>query len=97
MRHDSAMIFDWILPLVGYQGISDRAAVAFAATHGNPRWGDIDAALAARPSCRRLRHYWAFAGCGYRKSAGTCSEPRHLSRCPLPLHPLRKGVLNQAA
>ncbi|WP_158809284.1 hypothetical protein [Beijerinckia sp. L45] len=96
-QHDSAAIVDWILTLANLQGISDRAAASFAVKHGDLQSVEIYAALAARPSCPRLRHYWAFSDCGYRKSADTCSEPHHLPLCPLPRHPLRKGALNQAA
>jgi hypothetical protein len=40
---------------------------------------------------------FCFDRCSYRKGAGTCIEPAHQSRCPLPHHPLRKGNLNVAA
>ncbi len=95
-RHNSAAIFDWLMPLVALQGISDAAALAFAGRHDPVACADIGAALADRPSCPRLRSYWHFA-CGYRKAAATCSEPQHLARCPLPQHVLRKGALNVAS
>ena len=95
-RQETAPIFDWLMKLVQLQGISDAIAFAYADKHGLPHWTDIDVALRQGPSCPRLRSYWHFQ-CGYRKSAGTCAEPEHLPRCPLPLHPLRKGSLNQAA
>ena len=95
-KGDTARIFDWLMGLIQFQGISDAIASAYADEHGLPRWTDIDAALRREPSCPRLLSHWHFE-CGYRKAAGTCTEPKHLPRCPLPLHPLRKGGLNQAA
>lgn len=85
------------MTLISLQGISDAVAFDYDARHGGVRYAEIEAALRAEPSCPRLRSYWHFDGCGYRKGAGTCAEPDHRPRCPLPTHPLRKGVLNQAA
>ena len=97
LRRDSAPIFDWLMTLVALQGISDEVAFGWDERHGGARWVEVDAALRSRRSCPRLRSYWHFEGCGYRKGRGTCAEPRHLSRCPLPRLKLRKGGLNQAA
>ena len=96
-RRDTPALFGFLLGVAQFQGISDRNAAAFARRHGLVTWRDIAEALDARPSCRRLRAYWSFEGCGYRKSAGTCAEPSHIARCPLPQHPARKGSLIQAA
>ena len=41
--------------------------------------------------------YWHFHGCRYDKTSGTCAEPDHIGRCPLPAHRLRNGRLNQLA
>jgi hypothetical protein len=41
-------------------------------------------------ACRGSRRQSSYAG-------QQCSQPRHFGGCPLPLHPLRKGGLNQAA
>ena len=94
---DSAPIVDWVLSLLGRQGISNTAADAFDAAHGGITFDDIGAGLGSKPSCRRLRSYWHFGGCGYRKGVGTCAEPDQIDRCPLPRHDLRKGLLNEAA
>ena len=97
-NHADAAIFDWMIPLIQLQGISDSIAFGYLAKHGRVRWSDIDAALAEKMrSCPKLRSYWHFSECGFRKSTWTCAEPHHLPKCPLPSHPLRKGVLNQAA
>ncbi len=96
-RHDSGPICDFILSLVSLQGISDSVAFAFDARHGGIRLAEVDAALRTGPTCPRLRSFWRFRGCGYRKGAGTCAEPDHQPRCPLPRHALRKGHLNVAS
>lgn len=96
-RHDPAPLFDWLMTLVALQGISDDVAFGWDERHGGVRWADVEAALRTRPSCPRLQSYWHFANCGYRKGTGTCAEPEHLPRCPLPRPKLRKGGLNQTA
>ena len=96
-RHDTATLFDWIVRLLDRQGISNAAAIGFAERHGSTRWHDVDAALARAPLCPKLRSYWHFHGCGYRKGARTCARPDLLEGCLLPRLPARKGGLNQAA
>lgn len=95
-QHDTATLVDWLLSVAAYQGISDAAANAYAAVHGAMSYSEIQAALASRPSCPRLRGYWTFSGCGYRKATGRCAELLHRPLCPLPRHALRKGSLNVA-
>jgi hypothetical protein len=65
--------------------------------HGRPGWADIDAKVAASPTCPKLKSYWHFHGCRYDKISRTCSEPDHIDACPLPSHQLRNGRLNQMA
>jgi hypothetical protein len=96
-RRDTPWIFDWLIGVSQFQGISDANAIAYTAKHGIVGWHDIRTALDAGPACRRLRSYWHFHGCGYRKAKGTCSEPKHFPSCLLPQHPARKGSLIQAA
>jgi hypothetical protein len=67
------------------------------ARHGRVRWHDIEAKVAGRPPCPKLKSYWHFNGCRYDKSSRTCAEPEHIDRCPLPGHHLRNGRLNQTA
>src|SRR4051812_26673891 len=95
--HDTGPIYDWLIALSQLQGISDQTASSYAERHGLVRWSDGEATLTRSPRCSLLRSYWDFSGCGYSKSAGTCSQPEHLLECPLPAHPLRKGSLNQCA
>jgi len=96
-RHDDAPIFDWIMSLVPLQGISDANAASYARSHGQARWVEIERALLSRPSCTKLRSYWNFHACGFKRTSWSCSESGHFLECPLPRHPLRKGLLNQAA
>jgi hypothetical protein len=96
-RHDTPVIFDWLVEMLSYQGVSDSIAYGYMERHGRARWHDIAEALAGTPSCPKLRCYWAFEGCGYRKGSGVCAEPEHQPECPLPRHDLRNGRLNQTA
>lgn len=94
---DTAALFDWLIVVLSYQGISDRVASAYIEQHGSVTWAEIEKALAQDPSCPKLRSYWHFTGCGYSKAQGSCSLPDHYDRCPLPRHKLRNGRLNQTA
>jgi len=96
-RHDTPVIFDWLIDALSYQGVSDNIAYNYMEQHGRVRWHDIADALADRPSCPKLACYWAFEECGYRKGAGSCANPEHQPTCPLPRHDLRNGRLNQTA
>jgi hypothetical protein len=96
-QHDTRKLFDWIVPAFSYQGIADAIASDYMNRHGALTWPAIATDLAGQPSCPKLQSYWHFHDCGYRKIAGTCNEPGHFSACPLPLHPLRNGRLNQTA
>ena len=60
-------------------------------------WADIQRGLDAAPPCPKLQSYWHFHDCRYHKGSGTCAEPDHLPDCPLPIHQLRNGQLNQTA
>jgi hypothetical protein len=96
-RHDSGCIFNWLVQTLSYQGIADRIAHDYMQRHGSARWARIKASLGRKPSCPKLRGYWPFYDCRYRKGSATCAEPRHLGACPLPRLPLRNGHLNQMA
>jgi hypothetical protein len=97
-RHDTARLFDWLMAVAVYQGVSDRAAAAYAAAHGTVRHGDVAESLAALGQpCPKLAGFDALTGCGYRKVAQTCAHPELLPDCPLPRPDLRNGRLNQAA
>jgi hypothetical protein len=95
-RHDTATLFDWLISALSYQGISDQVAADHMERYGRPRWADIDAKVAAGPTCPKLASHWHFHGCRYDKISRT-SEPDHIDACPLPSHQLRNGRLNQLA
>jgi hypothetical protein len=95
--HDTAAIFDWLIEIMSFQGISDAVASGYIAQHGSVRWAEIAEALSRSASCPKLGGYWRFYDCRYHKGSETCSEPRHFDACPLPRHPLRNGRLNQMA
>ena len=96
-RHDTPLIFDWLIDTLSYQGIANSVAEGFLLEHGNVRYDDIAAALVQSPSCAKLSGHWHFNDCAYQKSSQTCSEPLHFGTCPLPDHHLRNGRLNQTA
>jgi hypothetical protein len=96
-ERDTPWIFEWLIGVSQFQGISDANAASFTAKHGAVSWHDLQEALSAKPACSRLQNYWTFSECGYRKAKQTCAEPRRFPACSLPRHPARKGSLIQAA
>jgi hypothetical protein len=95
---NTALVFDWLMAALSYQGISDQVASEYMEQHGQATWHAIESDLARRPSCPKLQSYWHFHDCQYNKSRyNTCAEPQHLPDCPLPNHWLRNGRLNQTA
>ena len=52
---------------LSYQGIANRIAHDYMQRHGKARWARINASLARNPSCPKLRGYWRFYDCRYRK------------------------------
>ncbi len=95
--HNTPALFDWLVGILSFQGISDSVASGYMAQHGSVRWSDIAEALSRRPSCPKLGGYWRFYDCRYHKGSDTCAEPSHIDACPLARHPLRNGRLNQMA
>src|ERR1700704_2542187 len=96
-QHDTATLYEWLMAMLSYQGVSDRWASDYREQHGRIKWCEIERALANKPSCPKLQSYWHFYDCRYHKTSGTCSEPDHIEHCPLPTHTLRNGRLNQSA
>ena len=94
---NTALLFDWLVAALSYQGISDQVAADYMDRHGIATWQAIENDLRRRPSCPKLRSYWYFHDCRYNKSRYSCAEPEHLAECPLPNHWLRNGRLNQTA
>ena len=96
-QRDTAVVFDWLMAALSYQGIADAVAYDYMERHGRAAWHDIDQKLGQGVSCPKLKSYWHFHGCRYEKASRTCTEPEHIGACPLPSHDLRNGHLNQAA
>jgi hypothetical protein len=96
-KHESPVLFEWLAEQFSYRGIANQVAFDYMERHGRVRARQVARALNAGPACPKLQSYWHFDGCGYRKSAQTCTEPAHFRRCPLPSHDLRNGGLNQTA
>ena len=96
-HHDTAALFDRLIHDFSFQGISDQIAANYMARHGQATWRSVRKNLAKRPSCPKLKTYWAFHDCRYEKTSRTCAEPDHITTCPLPTHRLRNGHLNQIA
>ena len=96
-RHDTPVLFDWIVRLLARQGISNAAAEGYVERHGSPTSADIDQRMAGSAFCARLRSYWHFAACGFRRSTARCNTPHHLVDCPVATIPARKGALAEAA
>jgi hypothetical protein len=94
---NTAVLFDWLVSILSYQGIADQIAFDYMERHGRAAWQVIESDLRRRPSCPKLRSYWHFHGCQYNKTRYTCAEPDHLAKCPLPNQWLRNGRLNQTA
>jgi hypothetical protein len=96
-RHDSSVLFDRLIHDFSFQGISDQIAINYMQRHGQATWRSVLKNLAKRPTCPKIKTYWAFHGCHYEKTSRTCAEPDHIAACPLPTHRLRNGHLNQIA
>ncbi len=95
-RRDTPLLFDWLVAGFQFQGVSDQIAHSYQAGHPLPSWYDISAAL-AEANCSKLRSYWHFNDCGFRKSRGTCNRGELLPHCPVAHFPFRNGRLSQAA
>lgn len=96
-HHDSDAIFGWMVEAIAYQGVSNQAATTYMEVHGTVSAWDIGQGLVRKQLCSKLRDYWHYEGCGYRKSTASCNEQAQYHRCSLPRHDLRNGSLNQAA
>lgn len=94
-NHDTPYLYAQLMEAFSLQGISDHAAYSYMERHGRLTWREVERATRRTPSCLKLRCYWSFSGCGYRKQQQTCAEPEILPVCNLPLHDLRNGRLNQ--
>src|SRR4051812_10882992 len=74
-RHNTPVIFDWLMDALSYQGVSDSIAYGYMEQHGRVRSHEIACALAKSPGCSKLGCYWAFEHCRYQKGSGSCANP----------------------
>jgi hypothetical protein len=95
--HDTDRVFEWLAEAVSFQGVSDSVASTFLEQHGAPYAADIRTALDGQLRCLKLKSYWHFEDCGYRKSGRICKQPHLVRSCPLPRLDLRNGSLNQSS
>jgi hypothetical protein len=77
-QHNTPKLFHWLVYAFSFQGIADGIASSYLERHGLPSWLEVEAGL-EHASCRKLKSYWSFSDCGYRKGAGACNEPDHFS------------------
>lgn len=96
-NHDDNVIFDWLLEIMQFQGVSDSAARAFLEEHGLATAHDIAKGLRRKQLCPKLKSYYHFEGCGFRRWTRTCNNPEFFASCPLPRHEFRNGSLQQMA
>jgi len=61
--HDTPALFDWLIEMLSFQGISDSVAAGYMARHGNVRWADVADGLSRTASCPKLGGYWRFYDC----------------------------------
>lgn len=92
--HDTPYLYEWLIEMLSYQGVSDAAATTYMDRHGRLRWNDVERALARRSSCPKLLAHWTFLNCRYEKTARSCAEPSHFKQCPLPSFDMRSGRIN---
>lgn len=95
-QHHDAPLYDWLIAVLTFQGISDAVARSYWESGGGVDHEAVSAGL-ADGRCPKLLSFWQFERCGFRKEAWSCEEPGLLPECPLPRHDLRNGRLNQAA
>lgn len=96
LRHDTEALFDWLMNVLSFQGIADRAARTIIERDGNATWRSIKRSL-KNLSCPKLEGFWNFNRCNFQKVKFVCSTIEHLPDCPVPRHRLRNGHLNQMA
>src|SRR5436190_271369 len=66
---DTPYLFEHLVRSFSFQGVSDRVAMTYMANHDQPTWRDLQRVTSRPPACPKLRSYWTFSGCGYRKDA----------------------------
>jgi hypothetical protein len=83
--------------MANYQGISDYVASHYLEKHGTVSYQEVREVLTVAGTCEKLTDFTSYVDCGYGKTKRSCANPNNISRCPVPLFPLRNGRLNQTA
>ena len=81
-RHDTAAIFDWLVEILSFQGVSDTVAAGYMRQHGLATWRKIEKNLGKSPSCPKLK------SSGISKDAGT-TRAQALAPSPIISRPAR--------
>jgi hypothetical protein len=77
IRHrDTAVVFDWLMAALSYQGIADAVAYDYMERHGRAAWRDIDQKLG-----RGEAHVWRGL-LSRRRLRRAYSNCRRADRCP---------------
>src|SRR4029077_10523648 len=57
--HDTPALFDWLIEVLSFQGISDAVAAGYMAQHGSVRWGGHCRSVVAKPFVPKARRVLA--------------------------------------
>ena len=74
--HNTPVLYNWLIEILSFQGISDAAASGYMARHGTVRWFDIDGALSRRPLCPSSAGIGSSSGCQYTNGRRHAPNPR---------------------
>ena len=98
IRHrETAVVFDWLMAALSYQGIADAVAYDYMERHGRAAWRDIDQKLGRGVQSPQAQATGISMAAATKRAAGPVPSPSTSARCPLPSHDLRNGHLNQTA
>jgi hypothetical protein len=95
-------LFSPVMTYFSHQAIRDNNVSKYIETHGEISYKQISNSMMQDQNgwsdkCNKLTHFNAFTGCGYSKSKNTCNNIELMKKCPVPMHNLRNGNLNQKA
>jgi hypothetical protein len=62
-KRETAVVLDWLMSALSYQGIADQIAYDYMEQHGYVPWDDIKQKLVRGATCPKLKSYWHFYGC----------------------------------
>lgn len=77
-------IFDCLVDILSFQGISDRVARDYAAKHGHATWQYLDKSLNSLDGCPKLRSYWQYADCDTTRPVKHVESPTTLMSVSCP-------------